>query len=695
MKKFFLFLLLVPAMLVQAQTQITCAEARVNASGVSGNNVLYNDGETFVVRGYVTNIVGTWSSQYKNISFWMADTENGGNIIQAFRCVAETEADVPSVGDLVDVTGNLTKYNSTPQIAAGCTYQLVSSGIPPVNLGDKTIAEFLAMKNTKDTCILTGVVANIVMDQTDPTQYNVYGNFDLVELGDPSVKVYIYGLLTPEKQSKQFRTMGVDAGDTLTLKALYSEYNNNPQVPSGIYVSHRDYVEPTSGPIDYTKTVVDFETDFAQGWDGWIGKTLTFTNDFYYCYSTSGAYNVAPRRLRAPEEYGEEGTAAYNQAAARNTNDSCTILNSGLNYKQHRYGTRLSNVQAYIPAAHQLQVVNTPTITPNAFPTERPDLGNANLVICGANIENFFVENVGSESHGAQTQEQLEIQKAKIKAALTNMNADIYALCEVEQGTTAVQTLVDLLNDAAGSNRFTYINTGSTAYNNSAMVCIIYDKNKVTPYGSYLYPYTSYNMKWREAIQCFTHTSTGEKFNISINHFWAKISKTDADREDNMTKLIAKLSTAAATDPDILVLGDLNAYTMETSNQMLIQQKHYVDLLMKYDPEGYSHLFDNTAGFLDHAFCSPSMESQVTKAVSYHLNADVAYKNGYNYQSGNTSMYRYADHDPILVGLHLGTTTPIENVVSTEPNAQKILRNGQIIIIRSGVEYTITGQRVY
>ena len=47
-----------------------------------------------------------------------------------------------------------------------------------------------------------------------------------------------------------------------------------------------------------------------------------------------------------------------------------------------------------------------------------------------------------------------------------------------------------------------------------------------------------------------------------------------------------------------------------------------------------------------------------------------------------------------MVGLRLGKdNTNFENVELTEP-VQKILRNGQIIIIRSGVEYTITGTRL-
>lgn len=558
----------------------------------------------------------------------------------------------------------------------------------------KTIADFLTMKNTTDTCILTGVVANIVMDQTEPTLYNVYGNFDLVELGDPSVKVYIYGLLTPEKQSKQFRTMGVDAGDTLTLKAIYSEYYNNPQVKSGIYVSHRDYVEPTSDPIDYTKTEVDFETDFAQGWDGWIGKTLTFTNDFYYCdtYSTT----IASHRLRAPEQYGEEGTTAYNKAVAKNLNDSIHLVGSSLYYKNHRLGTIIRNLQATVTAANQLTVVNTPTIINNALPTERPDLGNPDLVVVGANIENFFVDDPTDPGN-------LSVQKDKVAKALYSMNADIYALCEVEQGAPASQFLCDTLNALFGvSNLFAYTNGGSSLYQYSAGVTFIYRTDKIREVGSYIYPYPNYQgMKWRMGIQCFEHKATGEKFNISMNHFWAKIKKTDADREDNMSKLIDALPSAVSNDPDVLVLGDLNAYEGETALQMLCPGQGYVDLLQKYDPNGYSHAYNMTTGFLDHAYCSPSMESQVTKAVSYHLNSDTP-KSLYGYSSkGGTveqrkSMYRYSDHDPILVGLKLGNTpTSIENAAANDEQVRKEIRHGQLIIIRGGEAFTVTGQRLY
>jgi hypothetical protein len=94
----------------------------------------------------------------------------------------------------VKVTGTLTKYGTTPEFSAGCTFVITEADVPAVNLGEKTIAEFLSLKNTKDTCILKGIVENIKMDKDDDTKYNAYGNFDLT---DETGTVYVYGLLTP------------------------------------------------------------------------------------------------------------------------------------------------------------------------------------------------------------------------------------------------------------------------------------------------------------------------------------------------------------------------------------------------------------------------------------------------------------------------------------------------------------------
>ena len=209
---------------------ITCAKAAELANGGSTDEV--------TVKGYVTFIQDAWNSQYKNISFWMADTKDGGKVFEAYRAKCATADAAPTVGALVKVTGKLKLYNSTAELEAGCTFEILEAGEvvePAKNLGVKTIAEFLELKNEKDTCILTGKVANIKMDGEE---YNKYGNFDLVDEADPDVKVYIYGLLTADGQQQKFREMNIDEGDILTIKAIYTEFQGNPQAKNAIYVSH-------------------------------------------------------------------------------------------------------------------------------------------------------------------------------------------------------------------------------------------------------------------------------------------------------------------------------------------------------------------------------------------------------------------------------------------------------------------------
>ena len=220
----------------EADINVTnCATAAEAALSVSGGG-FYKDGQEFTVTGFVTNIASAWNNGV--MSFWMADTEDGGRVLEAYKCAIADKADAPKVGDKVAVTGKLTKYNTTPEFAEGCTCVILESGSAAKNLGEKTIAEFLALKNMKDTCILHGTISNLPEDKSANAW--TYGNFDLV---DETGSVYIYGLLTPEGQTKQFASMGLENGSEITIKAIYTEYNGNPQAANAILVEDLDNLE--------------------------------------------------------------------------------------------------------------------------------------------------------------------------------------------------------------------------------------------------------------------------------------------------------------------------------------------------------------------------------------------------------------------------------------------------------------------
>ena len=102
-----------------------CDEAREAALSVLSNNELYNDSAVYTIEGFVTEIAYAYDSTKHNMSFWIADADNGGKVLEAYKCAIENEENIPVVGDHVKVTGCLTRYNETPEFAAGCTVEIV------------------------------------------------------------------------------------------------------------------------------------------------------------------------------------------------------------------------------------------------------------------------------------------------------------------------------------------------------------------------------------------------------------------------------------------------------------------------------------------------------------------------------------------------------------------------------------------
>ena len=105
---------------------ITCAQA-VEICETTGET---STTETYTIHGYVTSIITAYSSTHGNISFWMADTKDGGEVLQCFRVkpVKDGEENV-KVGDKVEVIGTLVNYyGNTPEVNAGGTYTILEVG---------------------------------------------------------------------------------------------------------------------------------------------------------------------------------------------------------------------------------------------------------------------------------------------------------------------------------------------------------------------------------------------------------------------------------------------------------------------------------------------------------------------------------------------------------------------------------------
>ncbi|MCI6324786.1 MAG: Ig-like domain-containing protein [Bacteroidales bacterium] len=118
-------------------TILTCDSAATLALSVGANNELYADGK-YVVRGYVTEVAYAYSASSGNLSVWLADTKAGENTIEAYKAVPVSEVEQTlAVGDYVEVVGDLTKYKTTPELAAGCSIKKLAE--PTTAIDDNTL----------------------------------------------------------------------------------------------------------------------------------------------------------------------------------------------------------------------------------------------------------------------------------------------------------------------------------------------------------------------------------------------------------------------------------------------------------------------------------------------------------------------------------------------------------------------------
>lgn len=651
MKKFFLFLLLVPAMLVQAQTQITCAQAREYALSVGANNELYNGGATYVVQGYVTSIQTAWSSTYKNVTFWMADTQDGGKVIEAFRCVALTKADAPNLGALVRVTGQLTKYGSTPEFAKDCTCEIIVNGEPPINLGPKTIAEFISLANTKDTCILTGVVTNIANPQ--------YGNF---YIDDNTGTAYVYGL-------SNFTSYGIEEGDTVIVAGVYTLYNSTHEVVGARYISHK---KPAEAWVPVPKTI----SEFIALNDGkrYIlrGVVSNITDHTYGRFTlTDETADIIVWGI----DQNEDGNAfAFN---ASDISEGDTLSITGI--------YQLYNSKNEVTSAHYISHVH---------PASSGQAGT--LRICAQNLENYYYNYSESSRPDYNDAEGFRTKTVKIVNAMLGIDADIYAFCEVEAKPIVLQQLADSMNAHAGvAGRYAAVSDGidymwyDGISDNQIKSGFIYRTDKVATVGSNTgavsYGYYSRTMR----IQTFRQLSNNEKLIVSMNHFKAKDSSSDqgeAQRQTNANNLVSAVGNLTA-DPDILILGDLNCEYGEAPITTIVNAG-FEEQLLKYNSSAWSHCYGG-GELIDHVLANASMAAQIVNAHVEHICA-------YKCNSTVSSDQSWSDHDPYVIDINLGNSAPTAlEMVQIEPQARKEIRHGQLIIIRGGEAFTVTGQRVY
>ncbi|MDJ0598375.1 MAG: ExeM/NucH family extracellular endonuclease [Crocosphaera sp.] len=411
----------------------------------------------------------------------------------------------------------------------------------------------------------------------------------------------------------------------------------------------------------------------------------------------------------------------------------------------------LSGVLSFGFGEYRIQPVAPVDFQPtNPRPATPEDVGGS-LKVASFNVLNFFTTldvtgNPGSgpnnlSPRGADNQAEFDRQLEKLVTTLEIIDADIVGLVELENefgsdqngdGQFAIDTLVNELNNRVGAGTYAYVDPGVPFVDTGDAISVgaIYKTNSVQ-----IAPGTTVEILTDSDLPAlglsgtvfdgvstnrapmavtFEELGTGERFTISVNHFKSKGgtgSGDDADIGDgqgnfNGTRLRASqaLNAWLNTDPtgsgdsDFLIVGDLNAYAQEDPITFL-EAQGYTDLAEQFvGNDAYSFVFDGQFGYLDYALANSTLIDQVTGATEWHVNADEPDALDYNLDFGRDPSlfngqdpFRNSDHDPIIVGLNLNSSTPGEVIEGTADRDNLTGTDGNDTITGFQGRDTVTG----
>ncbi len=350
----------------------------------------------------------------------------------------------------------------------------------------------------------------------------------------------------------------------------------------------------------------------------------------------------------------------------------------------------LRGVVDQLNGAYRIQPTQMVAVTAaNARPAV-PAFAGANVRVAFVSLDYFFttIPIDPALSPGASSYEEYDRQLTKLVSLLKGLDADVIALSKLEndgyQSGSAIANLVEALNAAPAAGAYAWIAPSSSLWGNDATsVGIIYRTAAVAPTGGTAgletgaFSQTASPVLHRQPMaQSFETIPWGERFTVVVNDWHGRDACPDpgdenADEGDGQAcwnaartaaaqDLAAWLDTdpTASHDPDILVLGELNAFAAEDPVAAL-EAAVYVNPM---PAEAYTIVGAGRAGAVDHVLVTRALAAQVAGAAAWAANADepaaLDYNMEYKTNGQLTSLYapdayRASDHDPLIVGLTL------------------------------------------
>ena len=205
----------------------TVAQARAAIDAGTGTQGVY-------ATGIVSAIPTAYNSEYGNVTFNVVDEEGDEVFLQAYRCGGEEAVNV-TIGDVVVVYGNLTKYGSTYEFGQGCqVVSLEHSANPIITVANATVNAPAAGAEG----VLTVTYSNI-----DAIVANVY-------FCDAESEAASYDWITAEINDDDNIEYNVSANDGVARTA-YLKVRDGNVYSNLVTINQEAYVAPTYAELPF------------------------------------------------------------------------------------------------------------------------------------------------------------------------------------------------------------------------------------------------------------------------------------------------------------------------------------------------------------------------------------------------------------------------------------------------------------
>lgn len=491
----------------------------------------------------------------------------------------------------------------------------------------------------------------------------------------------------------------INAGDVVYITGTVSEHNGVTQlqlVNDSAQCSTAQTIAAT--PLSLPATAADaFEA--VEGMLVSFAQSLTVNG--HYQLARHGQFDVAPTRLYTPTQHHKPGEQAQQQAQANALarlfiDDNLAPNPTEISVPQPtlsatntlRSGDIIAPVQGILNefnGSYRLQPTTTITIEKaNTRPLPPAPPATNTIRVAAFNVLNYFNGNGAQKTfptdRGAKTQTAFERQHDKIISALSQLNADIIGVMEIENDGydqhSAIYQLTQALSQQTGQP-WRFVRAGVGKFGDDSITNgLLYRSDRVSPEGQPITITTApFGTRSRlPLIQRFTPQNTVESLVVAVNHFKSKGScprdanNPDANQNDGQgcwnqvrTDSAKQLAAFIEQHPELkrhglrVLMGDFNAYAQEDPIQALIARGYY-NRIDAFNSQAYSYVYDAQAGSLDHLLVSGLLTGRVVNQAVWSINADEPTLLQYNNAELNPawyapSPYRSSDHDPVYADI--------------------------------------------